>query len=75
MLFETKNMGEEQGMLILSTVLGQDISDDATTVTLIPYAAAYPGKRGKLNVDYKQAGEKSTIKSSKVFEFYSKEEA
>lgn len=61
-VFETRQMSEEQGMLKLSTVLGEEISDEATELTLIPYAVAHPEQSGKLNNDYKQVGEKFTIK-------------
>ncbi|KMT22505.1 DUF4179 domain-containing protein [Clostridium cylindrosporum] len=44
-------MGEEEGMLELSTGLGKEINDKVTEITLTPYANGY-----------KQLGEKFTIK-------------
>lgn len=59
--FETINMSKEKGMLKLSTVIGEEISKEATKITLVPYAVAYPKKSGRLNNDYKQVGGKFTI--------------
>jgi hypothetical protein len=61
-VFETIKMSKEQGMLKSSTVLGEEIGDEAAELTLIPYAAAYPEKSGRLNNYYKQVGEEFTIK-------------
>lgn len=60
--FQTVNMSKEKGMLKLSNVAGKEISKEATKVTLVPYAVAYPEESGRLNRDYKQVGEKFTIK-------------
>lgn len=38
------------------------ISEEATTLTLTPYAVAYPKESGKMSNDYKQAGKEFTIK-------------
>lgn len=62
LFFQTRNMSTEQGMLKLSTVAGQEISDEATEITLIPYAVGYPQESGKFNNDHIQVGEKFTIK-------------
>lgn len=61
-VFEPIKMSEKDGMLKLSTVTGQNISDKVTEITLIPYAVTYPEESGKLNSNYKQVGEKFTIK-------------
>lgn len=39
-----------------------EISEEATTLTLTPYAVAYPKESGKMSNDYKQVGEEFTIK-------------
>ena len=52
----------KDGILKLSTVLGEEISDKASELTVIPYAVDYPEQSGKLNNYYKQVGEKFTIK-------------
>lgn len=61
-VFEPVNMSDKQGMLKLSTVLGQEISDKATKITLSPYAIAYPEQNIRLSSDYKQVGEEFTVK-------------
>lgn len=61
-VFETRRMSGKDGILKLSTVLGEEISDRASELTLIPYAVDYPEQSGKLNNDYKQVGEKFSIK-------------
>jgi RNA polymerase sigma factor (sigma-70 family) len=38
-----------------------DLSDEITSITLIPYAAKYPEQSGKMSDDYKQVGEEFTI--------------
>lgn len=61
-VFETSKMNEKGGVLKLSKVLGEEISDKASEITLTPYAVAYPEKSGKLSSNYKQVGEEFTIK-------------
>lgn len=38
-----------------------EISEEATTLTLTPYAVAYPKESGKMSNDFKKAGEEFTI--------------
>lgn len=38
-----------------------DLSDEITSITLIPYAAKYPEQSGKMSDDYKQVGEEFTV--------------
>ncbi len=38
-----------------------DLSDDATSITLTPYAVKFPEESGRMNNDYKQVGEEFTI--------------
>lgn len=38
-----------------------DLSDEITSITLIPYAAKYPEQSGKMSDDYEQAGEEFTV--------------
>ncbi len=65
------NLGNEV-VFYLSTLSGEDfifryqnsngdLSDEITSITLIPYAAKYPEKSGKMNNDYKQVGEEFTV--------------
>lgn len=61
-VFVTSKISDKEGMLKLSTVIGGEISDKATKLTLVPYAVAYPEQSGKMNNDYKQVGGKFTIK-------------
>lgn len=44
---------------------GFKISDDAKTLTLTPYAVAFPKESGKMSNDFKQVGEEFTIKINK----------
>lgn len=44
---------------------GFKISDDAKTLTLTPYAVAFPKESGKMSNDFKQVGEEFTIKIDK----------
>ena len=62
LFFQTRNMSTEQGMLQLSPAAGQEISAEATEITLIPYAVAIPEQSGRLNNNYKQVGGKFSIK-------------
>ncbi len=41
--------------------LYRDLADNATSVTLTPFAAKYPEKSGKMSNDYAQVGEEFTI--------------
>lgn len=38
-----------------------DLSDDATSITLTPYAVKFPEESGRMSNDYKQVGEEFTI--------------
>lgn len=40
---------------------GKDLSDDAKSITLIPYAAEYPNEAGGITSNYEQVGEEFTI--------------
>jgi len=44
---------------------GFNISDDAKTLTLMPYAVAFPKESGKMSNDFKQVGEEFTIEINK----------
>jgi len=44
---------------------GSKISDDAKTLTLTPYAVAFPKESGKMSNDFKQVGEEFTIEINK----------
>jgi len=61
-VFEPVKISEKDGMLKLSTVIGKNISDKATKITLIPYAETHPEENGMVICDYKQVGEEFTIK-------------
>jgi hypothetical protein len=65
------NLGNEV-VFFLTSVSGEDLvfkyenihgdlSDEITSIALIPYAAKYPEQSGKMSDDYKQVGEKFTI--------------
>ncbi|MBP2022804.1 hypothetical protein J2Z44_002629 [Clostridium punense] len=57
-VFKPRIIGEDQGILELSTALGEEISDEATEITLTPYAAAFPEGNGIFNSDLKQVEKK-----------------
>jgi hypothetical protein len=40
---------------------GNDLSDDAKSITLIPYAAEYPKETGGITSNYEQVGEEFII--------------
>jgi len=44
---------------------GSKTSDDAKTLTLTPYAVAFPKESGKMSNDFKQVGEEFTIEINK----------
>ncbi len=65
------NLGNEV-VFFLTSVSGEDLvfkyenihgdlSDEITSITLIPYAAKYPEQSGKMSDDYKQVGEEFTV--------------
>lgn len=57
-VFKPRIMSADQGILELSTALGEEISDEAIEITLTPYAAAFSEGNGIFNSDLKQVEKK-----------------
>jgi len=53
-VFKPRIMSVDQCILELSTALGEEISDEATEITLTPYVAAFSEGNGIFNSDLKQ---------------------
>lgn len=60
-VFKPRIMSDDQGILELSTTLGEEISDEATEITLTPYAAAFSEGNGIFNSDLKQIEKKIAL--------------
>lgn len=61
LVFNSRIISADKGILELSTALGEEISDEATEITLTPYAAAFSQENETLNNDLKQMRKKLTF--------------
>ena len=58
--FGMSRMSENEFILKYENIHG-NLSDEATSITLVPYAVKFPEESGRMNNDYKQVGEEFTI--------------
>ncbi|EGT3616805.1 DUF4179 domain-containing protein [Clostridium perfringens] len=57
--------GSNEGGILVEDNLNRNINKDTKSITLTPYAVAFPEKSGKMSNDYKKVGEEFTINLTK----------
>lgn len=64
--FYLSHESKGKGVLELSTVLGSPLSEEATSLTLTPYAVKFPETSGKMSNDFQPVGEAFEIDLSRL---------